>query len=317
MHSRQLCATCLCAFSVPAAVLLPRVGWGWTAIGCVSVSLVIFVLSHLRGETRLTAAAVGKSGRMVLWAVWGWNLVMLGASARLLCEIYPNGGAVIGILLLLLATYASSCGEKRVLRVGAVGLFFLAAIFGTVILFALPQTKAAWLRPQSLREGTLLPWLLVPLIGVWLARERTRPIGWCIAGSSLAISAAVITIGSLSPQVVRGMEFPFYAAAKSVVILGAMERLEPFVSAALTVGGFCLLGLLCAVNKTLWQVLCPQKKYWSEALNFVGGGSFLWIAASIGQTVFAVGNTIFWGLTPFVLLLIENRKKIKKIRKNA
>lgn len=318
MRSRQLCATALCAFSVPAIVLLPRVGWLWTGLTCLIAAALVFLLRFLRaGANPAESAAKTLGGRIVLWALWAWNLLLLGAGARLFCGIYPGGGAVVGLLLLLLAAYAAGKGVSTVLRVSSVSFFFLTALFAVLYAFALPQLRAEWLRPVTRADWTLLPWALVPLTAVWLAQGRTKPLGWCIGGGLLAVLAALITAGSLSPQVAGGLAFPFYGAAKSVSILGAMERLEPLVSAALTAGGFSLLGLLCAVNQELWRVLAPGGPRWPAPLNFAAGGTCLWLSAAIPAAVTAIGSTIFWGIVPIWLLWIENQKNLRKIQKKC
>lgn len=314
MRSRQLCATAFCAFTVPAVVLLPRVGWLWTVIVCLAVTALIFLLRLLRFEaTPAESAARSAAGKVALWALWAWNLLLLGAGARLLCGVYPNGSALIGLLLLLLAVYAAGRGTETVLRVSAISLFFLAALFALLYAFALPQTRAEWLRPFWHADGALLPWALVPLTAVWLVQERTKPLAWCVGGTLLAVLAALVTAGSLSPRVAVGSAFPFYDAAKSVSVLGAMERFEPLVSAALTAAGFSLLGLLCAVNLELWCVLVPTGKKWASPLNFLAGGTFLWVSGAISAVALAVGNTIFWGILPIGVLLIEKKKNFKKI----
>lgn len=314
MRSRQLCATALCAFAVPAVVLLPRVGWLWTAVACLVVTALVYVLRALRTEaTPARGAARSALGRTALWALWAWNLLLLGAGARLLCGIYPDGSAIIGLLLLLLASYAADKGAETVMRVSAVVFFFLAALFAVLYAFALPQLRTDWLRPVLRSDRTLLPWTLMPLTAVWLAQGRTKPLGWCIGGVLLAVLAALVTAGSLSPTVAAGSDFAFYDAAKSVSVLGAMERFEPLVSAALTAGGFSLLGLLCAVNRELWGVLVPNGSGWASPLNFSAGGSCLWLSGAIPSAVLAVGNTIFWGLLPIAVLLVEKQKKLRKI----
>lgn len=319
MRERRLYATCLCAFAVPAVVLLPRAGWVTAAVGCVVAMSLVILLRRLRGGAdAISLAARTRAGRTALRLLWCWNLLMLGAGARLLCGVYPNGSAVIGLLLLLLAAYAAGRGTETALRAGAIGLFFAAAILGTVILFALPQTNAQWLAPQPFSGGAELPWLAAPLLGVWLLRgAEKKPLGWCLGGAVTAVAAALVTAGTLSPQVARQTAFPFYAAAKGVGVLGAMERFEPLVSAALTVCGFCLLGLLCAVNDGIRKTLAPARKIGGAPLNFVLGGTCLWLSALVPTAVLAAGNTTFWVLLPIVLLSVENRKKFKNFRKNA
>ena len=133
--------------------------------------------------------------------------------------------------------------------------------------------------------------------------------GWCFwlgGGALLALLAALVTAG-------MGAE-DFYTASKSVSVLSAMERLEPLVSAALTMGGFCILGLICSVNERIFS-LWGVRKY-GGFLNFFPAAGFFFLTEKLPSALLAGGTAIFWGFWPFLLLSIENSKKLKKLSKN-
>lgn len=316
-ESRQLCALTFSAFTVPAIMLLPRLGWLWAGAASLGAAVAVGLLVRL-GFGEKTAQSVSRHtlGKCLLAALLLWNVLALGATARLLCQSYPNGTPLIGLLLLLLAAYAASKGRRVVLRTGAIVFLLLVALYAVLIGFSLPDLRVRCLAPQRSADGRLLSAALLPVCGVWLAagEKKRAPVGWLAGGVTLALLAALVTAGGISPQVAAREAFPFYTAAKSVSIFGTLERLEPLVSAAVTAGGFCALGLLCCLNETLLTLLLPRTAQASpmQPINFFGGGACLWLAEVLPSALTAVGSTIFWGLVPFLLLLLEKTKKFKK-----
>ena len=237
--------------------------------------------------------------------------MLLGAGARLLCGVFPEGNVLIGLLLLLLAVYAAARGVTVLARVGAICFFFFIILYGILFGFSLPQLETRWLVPVLRADWTLLPAALLPTCALYFSagREAKGLPCWLIGGLLLTVLAGVVTAGSVSPERAVHEAFPFYGAAKSVSILGAMERLEPLVSAALTAGGFCMLGLVCALNAKLFFLLLPSAERYVPTANFLVGGTFLWVSALIPGAVLAGGTAIFWGIFPVLLPFLGARKK--------
>lgn len=284
---RQHAALGFCAFTVPAILFLPQCGWLWA--GCVALVTALLCLG----------GPVSVPNRLISTLLLLWNCLILGWFARQLS--LQADSHLPGLLLLLLAAYAA--GRRTLPRVASVVFFFLVLMYGTLLGFALPELDSARLAPWGSCDWTLLPFALAPTAVLYLCKERGKPAPWLMGGIALAVLAAAITQGLRAPD--------FYTAAKSVTVLGAMERLEPLVLAVLTAGGFCLMGLLCTVNGKL------ARRENAAPMNFLGGiGGFL-LVPMLSQEILAVGTAIFWGLLPFCLQLVEIFKKFKKSEKNA
>lgn len=314
--ARRLYALGFCAFLVPAVLHLPSAGWLWTVAASVFCALLLALLVALRRKCRRGIAELaGRSavGRCALLPVLLWNLLLLGASAGQLCIAYPTGNTfpLVGLLLLLLAAYAAERGEQVVLRVGAMVFFALLLFFALILGFAVPKLHLAWLAPQTAVDWRRLSAVLCPTVVLYLggSEEKGKCAPWLILGVAFAILCAAVTAGSLSPAAAAEEAFPFYTAAKSVSVLGAMERLEPLVSAALTAGGFCLLALVCAANGRIVAVFLPRAEKFTAILNFALGGAAMWLSKLLPSAVFAVGTAIFWGIFPLVTLSLGIRKK--------
>ena len=314
--ARRLYALGFCAFLVPAVLHLPSAGWLWTAAASILCALLLAVLIALRRKcchTLSEIAARALIGRCALVLVLLWNLLLLGSTAGELCAAYPKGDTfpLIGLLLLLLAAYAAERGEAVVLRVGAIVFFALLIFFALILGFALPKVHFAWLAPQTSVDWKRLTAALCPTVVLYLggSEEKSKCTPWLLLGVVFATLCSAVTAGSLSPAVASEEAFPFYTAAKSVSVLGAMERLEPLVSAALTAGGFCLLALVCAANGRIVAVFLPRAEKFTAILNFALGGAAMWLSKLLPSAVFAVGTAIFWGILPLVTLSLGIRKK--------
>lgn len=322
-NTRQLCALGFSAFTVPAVLLLPRLGWLWATAAATLCALFLAFLLLLRrksGRTLTELAGASVAGRAVLVLTLVWNLLMLGASARQLCAVYPTANSpLIGLLLLLLAAWAAQKGTETVLRVGAIVFFFLLGFFALILGFALPDLRVGWLRPETRLDAAFLPAVLTPAVALWLdGGEERRPVWpWLTSGVVFAALCALVTQGSLSQAVASAEAFPFYSAAKSVNLLGAMERLEPLVSAAMTAGGFCLLSLLCAVNTRLLAHFFPEPSRFAALLHLACGAGAMWLSARLPAALLGAGTAIFWGLVPLVIQFVGFSKNLNFFEKRA
>jgi len=324
-EARQRYALGFSAFTVPAILLLPRTGWLWAASFAAAGAAALAAMIYLRRRTAkglVRLAAETAAGKGALLAALLWNGLMLGRIAAYLCRAYPSGSAfpLTGLLLLLLAVYAARKGAGAVLRTGAIVFLFLIAFYVIIMGFSLPDLHLSWLKPGGKPRWTALPAVLAPVCVLYLSEGEGaagKPALWLLGGVMLALLAALVTAGTVSPPVAALEPFPFYTAAKSVKILGAMERLEPLVSAALTAGGFCLLGTLCAANGKILSIFLPQPDRIAALANFLVGGGCVWLSGVVSEGVFAIGMTIFWGVFPFLTLLLASRKNTRKFLKNV
>lgn len=92
-RGKQLGALGFCAFSVPAVLILPSVGWLWAGIASALGAVLLGLLLHLsRSQGVGLAHMAGKSppGKGLLGLLLLWNLFALGAAARQLCGISPR-----------------------------------------------------------------------------------------------------------------------------------------------------------------------------------------------------------------------------------
>ncbi len=327
-QGKQLSALGFCAFALPAVAILPRAGWLWATLASLTAALLLGILLYICEKRRLSlcqGAAARLPGKILLLMLLLWNFLALGQTAGQLGEIFPTARQtpLIGLLLLLLAAYAA--GKKRLLPVAAIGFFFLLGLFALLYGFGLPEIKIDRLAPQSPPSWPILSAALSPLLLVYLRAVRPNAPGrkaktalsiWLLSAVAFSFLAALMTVGTLGPAAAQEA-FPFYEAAKSVTVLNVMQRLEPLVSAGLTIAGFCLLGLICAVNGAILSTLRLGGENFATLTNFFLGGACLFLFGGISKGLTALGTTIFWGILPFLLLGIDFQKNFKKIEKKC
>ena len=312
--SRQYGALGFCAFSVPAVLLLPGAGWLWATLAALAVAVFLFLGFRLQRKTGLSPAEIAarwKVGRVLLLLALFWNLLLLGAAAKQLCAAFPDGSdtPLIGLLLLLLASYAAK--RERGPRVAAILFFFLLGLYGLLFGFSLTELRLSYLHPVRQVNPVRISTALVPLCLLYLpCGAKKKGYLWCLAGVVLAFVAAFMTAGILSPTVAAEEGFALYEAAKSVSIFGVIGRLEPLVSMAVSLGGFCLLYLICSANCSLLRAIVPEKKTENFSINFFAGALGIWLSGLLSGSWIALGTTIFWGIFPLGTLLLGSRKKV-------
>lgn len=317
-QARQLCALGFGAASVSAVLMLPQVGWFWATLGAIAAAGLLYIMCRLRRgvASPIEALARGKFGRAILCAIAAGNFVLLGLSAYSLCDAYPTAGArpLIGLVLLLLAAFAAGKGTAAVGRVAAIAFFFFAALYAVVLGFGATQIEAKWLRPVTRLEIGRLSALLAPTGALLLsARGREKALWpWLLGGVATVFAASFVTAGVVSSGVACAQPFAFYTLGKNISLFGAMERLEPLISVALTLSGFSLLAVGCAVNCELAAALGAPKNFMPTANFLLGGGAAL-LAPQVPNGVAAVLCATFWGALPLCALLVVYADKNKKI----
>ena len=291
IREKQIGALGLCAFSVPAILFLPQTGWEPVLLVTVGSMLVV----------TFGKAVKGNECKLLSVPLMLWNILIMGKLAWEISVLYGTENPLPGLLLLLLGAY--SVKKKASPVVGAVLSFFLIAIYSILYVFAVPNIEWSHLMPERERSILGVSYGFLPLLLLYMYRGvgKKQRFLWTAIGSLLALGAAVVTEGVGAPD--------FYTAAKSVNLFGTMERLEPFVAAAVTAGGFCILSMLMNVNEILWKGVCGEKKNYPIEKIILPSMALCIIASRIPDEVWALGTTLCWGLIPILTQPIVCKKK--------
>ena len=288
---KQIGALGFCAFSVPAILFLPQTGW----------ESVLLVMAGAILVGTLGRAVKGRALMLLSLPVLLWNVLIMGWLGRQIGPLYGTASPLPGLLLILLAAYSTSKRTSAV--VGAVLSFFLIGIYGVLFLFAMPNVELSRLLPAKENDVGNLSYGFLPLLLLYMYREegKKQRLLWITSGAILALGASLITEGMGAPD--------FYTASKTVNLFGTMERLEPFVAAAVTVGGFCILSLLIGVNESVWIGLWGEKKKYPSEIFILASMLLCIVATGISDRIWSLGTTICWGLIPIITQLVACKKK--------
>lgn len=305
LKEKQLSAWGICAMSFIGVFLLPQTGWMATTILSVGTLVVVLVGNSMATDSE------GKVERYLGIPIFIWNIIMMSKVGREISVLHGTDSILPGLLLLFLGYYGFRKGVMPV--VGTVLLFFIGAVYGMIYLFSVSNIAPENLIPTGkLNLGNtvygLCPILLLYMYG---GESRKYRIPTMALIGLTALGAAVITAG-------MGVA-DFYTASMSVTLFGTMERLEPFVACAGTVGAFCLMGLLLSVNENLWKKMMIEKKKYPALEIFLLSTVGLLLIPYIGDRIMTAGTTLCWGLAPVLTQLVVSgkniRKKSKKLKK--
>ena len=220
------------------------------------------------GTCGLSWAMVLPASLLACGVVSGMYALVPGAPAKLLRAVFAAALLVLTVwagkrtapafpetarsapaacLILALAALAAGRGAAVLGRCAGVLIWILAGLYGVVLAFGFTQINTEWLRPEwnwrDLPKAALLllPAAALPLRG---RTEGKKGSGLSLLTlAALAVSASMITGASLSPVLARE-PMSFLTLARSVSILGVIQRFEALISAALLMSGFCLCALL-------------------------------------------------------------------------
>lgn len=315
MGERQRWAWLAGGLSVAVGACACGLGWVWVLAGGLLVSLYYIYVD--RDLPTAGLAAMLPKGMAVLTLLW--LILVMAWSANLADSAFPmiNGFPVLGWVMLALAAWGSWKGAAACARCAGVLCLFLLILYSIVTVFALPDVQLGNLKPYGPWQNSLWTAGLFLLPGVvWYlpcTKSRKKP-AWVI-GIALPLAAgllAAVTAGVLSPLLAASLPSPLYTLTQSVSLFGVVERIEPLLSAALTMGVFCLLSAMACVGKILLDRLYIRK--WSGVAVCVAAGALMGIAGKFDIIVIAIGNLAVLWLVPGAVLVMW-RKNSKK-RKN-
>ena len=320
---RQSAAFLLTALSAPAVTVTAGLPWPWVLAVSVLAAAVLLGLRVLQSAAEqplaeLTVLVWGRAGKFILFFTAVFCLLLLWRLTPLMSRIFPEtaDSPFVPVTLLALAAWASFRGRAAVLRAVAALSFFLAALYAAVFLFALPD--ADFSRLPAWREADLLPAgvLFLPTLGLFLARERSQKPPLALAFLTAALPAAVSALCAAVP----GSRGSFYEMAKSVEVFGLARRIEPMVSALLTLGWFalCALPALCVGQMAR---ACGLRGRWASLAFCLLAMPAAVAELKIPNGILLLLGTIFCVLFPLLTLLLGaknfSQKNFKKDEKRC
>ena len=305
--ARQLSAWLFAAITPPLIQLLG--GTPWPLVVALTAISVIIVCIRWRWGGEITNRWLGL-------AHYAFLIILLGTLSAESAKGWPIGDnfPAVPLILLVLAAWSAQKGVSAAARVGCVLFWFILLMYLALFGAGVKNVQFHWIKPTSGRINWLSAIvLLTPAAAAVFLRNEDAFKPRLLLTGVFAICAALITAGTLSPQVANRMENAFYEMTRSLSIMGVARRFEAVVSAGVTVGWFLLLSLFLSVCGKLAEELNPE---WGRIGVWVSAGlSASWLLCGLHITgwILTVFAAVFWVLLP---LLIQGLGAIKKSKKS-
>ena len=305
--------------SAVAAVRLCAINWLWVLLGGLAACLYyLYIEKRLLTDGlagRLTDS-FGFPGKVLCVLLLFWIILVMGRCACYADTAFPmvDGFPSLGWVLLALAAWGSRKGPQACAGCSGILCLFLLALYGVIAVFSVPDIKVQYLAPAADWRQTIevLGMFLLPA-GVWCVPVRQRK-GKCRSLIFLlpvfAAALSAVTGGVLSPEVAMENPAPLYELSRSVSVLGVVERIEPLISAAMTMGIFCLLSsLACAC-----QALADQVGSWrrSGSLCCLAAAGTMYFAKDVSQTFLTGGNLAFFLFLPLAAAAVKKSQNFEE-----
>lgn len=278
-------------------------GWQWVLLGGLAAALYhIYLDRRLRpcGLASVLSASFGGLGKILAALTLLWTVLAMAWTANLADAAFPmtDGFPVLGWTLLAAAAWGSWKGPAACARCAGVLFLFLAGLYGLLEAFSLPDVEPGNLLPSGGWEQSLWTFGLFLLpAGVWYGpcRRAEKP-SWALylLPPVLAALLAAVTAGVLSPALAGSLAAPLYTVAQSVSLFGVMERVEPLLSAAMTMGVFCLISSMACASRAL------SRRRWTGPAACLLAALGMGPARGIPLSVLTLGAALFWLLIPMI-----------------
>lgn len=314
---RQRWAWLAAGLSAAAASRLCGYSWLWVLAGGLLVTLYDIILDRKlskSGLAEIMCGTFGWGGKVLAVLTLLWTILIMGWTANLADTAFPmvDGFPGLGWVLLALSAWGAWKGPGACARCSGVLCLFLIALYGVVVLFAVPDVTWQWLKPTTnWEQGIWAAGIFLLPAGVWYVpceRSRKGPV-WAMMCLLPLFAAAVaaVTAGVLSPELASSRPVPLYDLAQSVSLFGVVERIESLLSAATTMGVFSLLSSMVCAAQTLADQVRPWR--WSGTAACVLAGTGMVLSKDMPVELVAIGALVFWLVIPVIVLLFAGIRR--------
>lgn len=305
-----------------AAAGLCRLEWLWVLLGgTVACVYYLYIESRLRqhGLAQQMTGGFGLAGKVLAVLTVFWLIVVMGRCAILADVAFPTADGFPGLGWVLLALAAWGCGKGAKVCAGCVGVLslFLLVLYGVVVVFSAPDVSVKeWMPTAAWKQGlAALSMFLLPGV-VWYLPVRKRTGRKQTLVLLLPVFAAVltaVTAGVLTRELAQASTVPLYELSRSVSVLGVVERIEPLLSAAVTMGVFSLLAAMACACQALLEPIIPWSR--NGSVCCLAAAAIMYVVKALSETVVMAGNAAFFLLFPVVLTAFQ--KTLKKGEKGV
>lgn len=301
--------------SAVAAATLCGLNWLWVLVGGAIACLYYLYIDMRLGTDSLADCIVdafGFGGKVLCVLFLFWLILVLGWCACLADNAFPmvDGFPGLGWVLLVLTAWGCQKGARACAGCSGILFMLLTVLYGVVLVFAVPNVQVEYLKPtQDWKQAVAALGLLVLPCGAWCigTREKKGKGTGLLLLAVASAGLAAVTAGVLSPELAAARAVPIYDLAQSVSVFGVIERIEPLLSAAVTMGLFCLLTSLASAAQALADQVGTWK--WSGSACCIAAGGAMYVARYLPRPLLIGGNLVFFLLLPAAAAAFSKKLK--------
>lgn len=170
---------------------------------------------------------------------------------------YDTDATVFVSVMLILLSFALSCGQEPLLRACSLFFFAVAAVFVASLLCVTPNLHPEYNLPvdPSLTGGVLKGGVQVfsvltyfTSVPFFFKHVKSEGLGkYLFKGGTVALLLCLLSIfvivGLFSAPLVAEMPFPFFSAVKEISIYDSVERIEAIIICVMILSDFSIIAL--------------------------------------------------------------------------
>lgn len=214
----------------------------------------------------------------------------------------------LGLLMLLYRTLIGEGDTGRMVS-NVLGLI-LAGMFGAILLLGAANGHNGDLAIQEFQWKRV--WITAVLSVPWWQEKEAW--GWYTLGGVYLAGMSVLCRMVLGAALTEYSGVPFYRAAQAIEVMGTPQHLEGIVAVGVLMGAYCML---CRIGETMRLYGDTIRKnissriWWGMIMLAVFVAE--WGYRMLGMEERTRINTVFWGFTGILTLLVVILRKLKKV----
>lgn len=231
--------------------------------------------------------------------------LLISQCLPLSAQYWPGEKAELVVPGVLLALGIYGCG-KRPERVAGVLLWAILLLGVPILLAGIKDVRLEWIIPAKMEMSLwAIPAVLLPF-AVEMAMSARQSTKRGLIGGVIGVGIWVLVAGILSFPIAQSADTPFRMMAQNLSI-GPNSRFESVVSAAMTLGWYCVVTLVLTCANRYWKGL-GVKENKSRLLHALILYALLLTNVTIAAPFIVAYIVVAWLIVPFIVLRKSSKK---------
>lgn len=245
-----------------------------------------------------------RMGKVVSFLEWIWAMAVLGNFLPHAGSYWPGNASEIVVALALLAMAALAGGGEKAARAVNVLFWLWVLMIVPIALAAIGKIEPEWLAPVPGEwSAGLIVALLLPTLTSALVPEGSGKGKTVLTVAAIAVAAAAIMQGMLSPAVAGAVKAPLYELGRGL----ANGGYEILASVAATLGWYGFASLLFESAVKIAEQIGLNGKT-GRIITFLPPSCWILMGLRLNGKAAIVGCLVGWILMPMLHQKIKSEK---------